>query len=244
MKRILLIEDAADTQLIVLKALEGDHEVVAVSTIAAAKAQLQESEFGLILLDAGLPDGDGFKFCASLKSHPGTRTIPILMLTGKAEIEDKLLGFAVGAVDYIVKPFNPLELHARVEAHMRKLIEGQEEHETFRKGSIKLEPAFQRVVIEQDGKSEKLQLTPLEFKMLYHLAKHEDQIFTREQLIDRVWGRGVHIFDRTIDTHISHLRKKLGSFEYVIEPVHGQGYRFTRKSEVPISKKSTGSQSA
>ena len=228
---ILVIEDAPDFQLMVKAALERHYRVTCASSLQQARVLLAQQEFQLLILDVNLPDGDGFKFCAEIRAHETTRSIPVVFLTGRAELEDKLKGFSLGADDYIVKPFDQQELRARVEAKLMRERERGAADGVFVKGAIRLEIPTQRAyVVESENKKSEVGLTPIEFKILYHLARNENKVVSREQLLTTVWGNGTHVFDRATDKHVSSLRHKLGPCASYIETVSRVGYRFIAKS--------------
>lgn len=232
MNRILVVDDAADVQFLVATALGRDYILTSVLTVEEARVALSQSHFDLILLDVTLPDEDGFKFCATLKNSASLRDTPIIFLSGKSEIVDKVMGLSLGASDYITKPFSPVELRARIEARLRDFNGEKNRDELFEKYDLRFFISLQKVSLVGGGQEVELGLTPLEFKLLLHLAKHSDQIFTRDQLIEAIWGSQTYVVDRTIDVHISNLRKKLAKSCSLIVAVHGTGYRFDKRSEV------------
>jgi DNA-binding response OmpR family regulator len=227
MHRILLIEDSTAAQLIVKETFQQSCLVTVAGSLGEARKQLDSHTFELILLDVQLPDGDGFKFLASLRSQQTFSEIPVLMLTGRNDIQDKVMGFSLGAEDYVVKPFDPLELKARVEARLNRRNKNQTDVEVFRKGSLLFSIAMQKLTIVTDRETP-VDLTPIEFKLLLYFARHEEHVLSRDRLIEAVWGNRVHIVDRTIDTHVSNLRKKIQGCEFRIKAVHGIGYTFKR----------------
>jgi DNA-binding response OmpR family regulator len=232
MNRILVVDDAKDVQFLVRTALGRDFIVTSALTATEAREALKLSHFDMILLDVNLPDEDGFKFCATLKNSGSLRDTPIIFLSGKSEVVDKVMGLSLGASDYMTKPFSPVELRARVEAHLRDLNGERSRDEVFEKYDLRFFVALQRVTVLNGQKETELGLTPLEFKLLFHLAKHSDQIFTRDQLIDAIWGSQTYVVDRTIDVHISNLRKKLAKSCSLIVAIHGTGYRFDKRPEM------------
>jgi DNA-binding response OmpR family regulator len=155
------------------------------------------------------------------------KTIPVFFLTGKDDISTKVAAFAMGAEDYIVKPFNALELRARVEAKIKRAASQVESHQILRKGDLQLDGATHRVYSLASGEPSLIRLTPREFKLLFYLAKNEDHVISRSSLLDAIWGDSVEVFDRTVDTHISAIRKKLDKLSGYIESVSGAGYRFS-----------------
>ena len=201
--------------------------MVWVPTIAQATQKIEEEKFDLVLLDVMLPDGDGYQFCSLMQANDKTRNIPVIFLTSKGAAPDKVLGFSVGADDYVVKPIEPLEFRARVAAKLKKRERDQRDAEFLNLGDVQINSAAQRAFVVENGRKRDLNLTPIEFRLLTCLARNEEQLFSREQLLDTLWGTDVHVFPRSIDTHISKLRKKLGSKAYRIQSVHGTGYRFS-----------------
>lgn len=234
MPKILLIEDAPEFQRMVTAVFNGTAKVVVCSNLADARKTLQVNSFDLILLDVTLPDGNGFEFCNTIRVSEATREVPVIFLTAKSELENRLMGFRIGADDYVVKPFNPLELRARVEARLKRRAAGQETTEIIRKGGLVIHLGSQQVTIRVDQREIELDLTPIEFKLLHFLVKNDGQTYTRQDLIQKVWGGDVHVLTRTVDTHMSKLRRKLTGSGFTITSVHGVGYRFTtstRKSQ-------------
>lgn len=240
MQRILLVEDSEEFQLLIKSTLDYRFDVMAVSSASEALAEIKKGSFDLFLLDVSLPDKDGFQLCTQLRNRPDTRDVPTIFITGRGAITDKALGFSLGADDYIVKPFEPLELKIRVEAKLDKLRMQKDKKQEIRKGDLKLNLASQRAYLKEKGKERELMLTPNEFKILWFLASREENVFSRDQILNAVWGDGVYIVDRTIDKHIWSLRKKLGNREGYIQTVAGSGYRFS--SSARRSGSSSGSQ--
>ncbi len=177
----------------------------------------------LLILDIMLPDADGFKICRRLRANKETSMIPIIMLTAKGEEVDRILGLEIGADDYIIKPFSLRELLARIKAVLRRTREYDKENEliTLNNNLLTINPNKYEVLVE----NKKITLTPTEFKILYILAKNKGWVFTRQQLLDRIWGQEKIVIDRTIDVHIRNLRKKLGKADKLIKNVRGIGYK-------------------
>jgi len=181
----------------------------------------------LIILDLMLPEMDGKDVCRALKSNPVTQSIPILMLTAKAEEVDRVIGFELGADDYVTKPFSPRELVLRVKAILRRKEAPQEDEKLLRIGDLLIDRGRHRVSI----KEKTIQLTSTEFKLLYELASKRGRVQTRENLLDKVWGYTYEGYARTVDTHIRRLREKLGKMGEAIETIRGIGYRFQEEKE-------------
>lgn len=225
---ILLVEDVIEVQMIVQATLDPLAKVTCCSTSAQAWDLLKTETFSLIILDVMLPDEDGFQLCAKLRQNELHRDVPVFFLTGKTKPADKVLGFSLGADDYITKPLEPQEFLARVGAKLKKIDAANDREAKFVQGPFQVDMEAQRVTIQIPGGDVlEPQLTPIEFKLLVHLLKHQDHVFSREQILKAVWGRNVHVTDRTVDTHMSTLRKKLGPYKDSVASVPRVGYRFT-----------------
>jgi len=224
--RILVVDPAPDVHVVVSGVLARNHSLVCVSTLKEASEQIAKAAFDLLILDVNLPDGDGFHFCANLRADPITEKIPVIFLSSRTATADAVLGFSLGAEDYIVKPFDQFEFRARVEARLRKLHERRLAENVLSKHRLRIDLDQRRVVILDPSGERPIDLTPLEFKLLHHLFRHADHVFSRDQVIDAVWGDAVHVIDRTVDMHVSKLRKKLSGTGFTIKSVHGVGYRF------------------
>jgi DNA-binding response OmpR family regulator len=174
----------------------------------------------LILLDLNLPGMNGFEICRRLRTEPSTASIPILMLTARADETDKVLGLNMGADDYITKPFSMRELVARVNAALRRSEGSQVDRPVFDNGSLRIDPSTFRVYYQE----REVRMTRKEFALLSELARNQGRVLTRETLLDRVWGMNYFGDSRTLDVHIRRLRQKLGD-PALIETVTGIGYR-------------------
>lgn len=232
MQNILLVEDSADFVLIVQKTLSTSFEVVVAKTYDEAKRNLSQREFDLLLFDIGIPGKSGLELFAELSSFERNSSAPVIFLTGKNDISTKLTAFSMGAEDYLVKPFDPLELKARVEAKLKKAQAFRERGETIAKGDLQILVSLQRVKLTEGTSQEEIDLTTTEFKILTQLARQEGKAFSRDELKVSIWGQSTHVTDRTVDVHISTLRKKLRYKSVYIESVRGIGYRF----RVPTQK--------
>jgi len=169
-----------------------------------------------------LPGMDGKDICRALKADPVTQLIPILMLTARAEEVDRVIGFELGADDYVTKPFSPRELVLRVKAILRRKETPQEEQKLLQIGDLLIDSERHQVSV----KNSPVRLTSTEFKLLLELASRRGRIQTRENLLNKVWGYTYEGYARTVDTHIRRLREKLGFSGEWIETVRGVGYRF------------------
>ena len=227
MYRILSIEDSVEIQLILKKVLSPLCELFLSSTLERARVELSRVPFDLVILDIGLPDGDGLRFCSELKSTPVFSSIPVFILTSNHSIQEKTLGFQLGIEDFVVKPFEPIELRLRIESRLKKIQERKESQEILSIGRLKINYSCQRVALQLPDGDLSINLSSTEFKILVFLAKNKERVKSREQIISAVWTDGSHLSDRTIDSHISRIRKKLIKGNCVIEAVQNSGYRFT-----------------
>jgi len=181
----------------------------------------------LIILDLMLPEMDGKDVCRALKADPNTQSIPILMLTAKADEVDRVIGFELGADDYVTKPFSPRELVLRVKAIQRRKETPDERDKTILVGDLLIDIDRHQVFV----KKKPISLTSTEFKLLVELITNRGRVQTRERLLDKVWGYTYEGYARTVDTHIRRLREKLGSFGDSIETIRGVGYRFREEDK-------------
>lgn len=237
MHRILLIEDSADYRLVVQRALKSPTlEVTAVSGLKEARAAIAQAYVpDLILLDLSLPDGDGFELLSELQASDRFRKIPIYLMTGNERISSKVTAFNLGAEDYLIKPVNPAELRARIEMRLRKASQ-QATAETLKRGALTLHIPLLQASLDSGSGAEPLELTAKEFKILLYLAQNEGSVHSRAGLVDAIWGKSVHVLDRTVDSHVCSLRRKLGRHSGYIESVPGEGYRFNARGSSPRSR--------
>lgn len=231
MRNILLVEDSPEILALVTNRLY-DHRIIPATSIAEAEKAMQRNSVDLIILDLTLPDGDGFPFCIRLRNDPATKDIPVIVLTGRNDTNNKVIGFSLGIEDYIVKPFDPVELRARVKSRLNKLYAEKEKDQLFTVEDLRFDIAKQRASALRHGQEKTLDLTPLEFKLLLYFAKHEGHVLSRDLIINEIWGSDIHIVDRTVDTHISNLRKKLHGFgvRVTIKSIYGEGYSLSAAS--------------
>ncbi|MDB4279274.1 phosphate regulon transcriptional regulator PhoB [Paraglaciecola sp.] len=226
-KRILLVEDEAPIREMLKFVLEkSGYETVEAEDYQIALDKIVEPFPDLILLDWMLPGGTGVQLAKKLKQHEYARDIPIIMLTARGEEEDKIRGLEAGADDYVTKPFSPKELVARVKAVIRRVSPTSSEDAIDYQG-LKLDPLSHRVT----SNDVPIDMGPTEFKLLHFFMTHTERVYSREQLLDNVWGTNVYVEDRTVDVHIRRLRKALSEFAHdnMIQTVRGAGYRFSSK---------------
>jgi DNA-binding response OmpR family regulator len=204
-------------------ALQGKHQVELADSLAQARVALHRRSWDAIILDADQSDGDGVAFVAELRAGRQTACLPILVVTGRGDLAAKLLGFAVGCDDWLPLEVHPLELQARLGVHLRK----QQEHADIALHGLHIDLNCQRAwTVSDDGVQHALPLTALELKLLVHFAHHVDHVIDRDHLLAAVWGQDLSVLDRTVDTHVCHLRRKLASSPWTIEAVTRLGYRF------------------
>jgi two-component system phosphate regulon response regulator PhoB len=227
--RILVVEDTEPVQKLIQHCLSKQYDVTATSTLGEARTALDSSEFDLIVLDVMLPDGSGFDFCSELQKKGMTDQVPIIFLTARGTPQERVQGLSLGAEDYVVKPFDPDELLARVETRLRRFAVQAKPKEEVKVGDLTFKLTLQRIILERDGAESEIDVTPLEFKLLFLLASRSGEILSREALIAEIWGKNIHILDRTIDSHLSKVRKKIGDSGYTVRSVHKEGYRFEEK---------------
>ena len=225
--KVLLVEDEPGLILTLTDRLES--EGFAVETAAdgeSGERRAISGDFDLIILDVMLPKKNGLDVCRDLRRQ--NVSTPILMLTARGETIDKVLGLKLGADDYLTKPFEVLELLARIEALLRRSPQKNQNNqpETYNFGSISID--FRRAEVRKDGLP--VELSALEFKLLQHLIEHRGKMLSRDELLDEVWGYDATPTTRTVDVHIAWLRQKLEPNprrpQYIIT-VHGLGYKFT-----------------
>lgn len=221
--RILIVDDEEDMRHLSEMYLENSgFSCLHAENGEEAMDVLSNEEVDLILLDVMMPDEDGFQVCEKIREKS---QIPIIFLSAKGEEWDKVKGLQLGGDDYIVKPFSPGELIARIQAVLRRVGNGKNDDDVLKFGKIMIDKKARRVTVKDNP----VQLTLKEYELLTTLVEHEAQALSREQLLELVWGMEYHGSLRTVDTHIKTLRLKLSSADY-IQTVWGIGYKF----EVPL----------
>lgn len=231
-EKILIVDDCETHHLLMAGIFDRGFETVMAKSLAEAERALDRSDFSLILLDVNLPDGDGFSFYAKLRTKPHASHTPVIFVTANDSAAGEIMGFSLGAEDYIVKPIEPARLRTRVEARLKRIAQKDESDLSLKKGDLRLNVSQQRVGIIREGKEQSLSLTPVEFKLLFHFLRGEGQIFSRTQLLNTIWGNAADVFERTVDMHISKLRRKIEASEFQITAVHGAGYRLSRRGAI------------
>ena len=225
--KILIIEDEPDIRRNLEYNLgrEG-FNASSVGSLDEANEKLKSKKFDLILLDLMLPDGSGLDLCKKIKSNSETEATPIIILTAKDDEVDKVVGFELGADDYVTKPFSVRELILRIKAILKR-------SDTKTKEVVEVERQFGDLKIDVDSHevhvdSKLIELTALEFRLLKELVDKRGRVQSRDQLLSEVWGYNAEVTTRTVDTHIKRLREKLGSMGKYVQTIRGVGYKFSR----------------
>ena len=227
--KILIIEDEPDIRKNLEYNLSREgYSVLTAASIAEAEQLIYSNNLSLILLDLMLPDGSGLDLCKKMKSDPDVQNLPIIILTAKDDEVDKVVGFELGADDYVTKPFSVRELILRIKAVLKRGENKKDIVEIDRQfGDLKIDIDSHEVYV--DG--ELVNLTALEFKLLIQLVDRRGRVQSREQLLADVWGYSTEVTTRTVDTHIKRLREKLGTMGKYVQTIRGVGYKFSRSPD-------------
>ena len=226
--RILIVEDEAPiAELIAVNLRHNGFQPVWAIDAVTAQRELDEVLPDVILLDWMLPGESGLTLAKRWRSASRTKSVPILMLTARVDEADRVAGLDAGADDYIVKPFSPRELLARIRAVLRRRVP-EASGGTVKMGELVLDSDTHRV----SHGDKPLKVGPTEFKLLHYLMRHPERVHSRGALLDKVWGDHVYIEERTVDVHVKRLRESLGPAGHMIETVRGAGYRFTSTPSV------------
>jgi two-component system, OmpR family, phosphate regulon response regulator PhoB len=225
---VLLVDDERDLlSLLDFNLRATGFETLLATTGEQALAHLRRRVPDLVLLDVMLPDVSGTELCRQVKSDPRTRHVPVVMLTAKGEEVDRVVGFEIGADDYVTKPFSVRELILRLKAVLRRGAGRALERPPEAVGPIRVDLEAHRVFVD----AAEIQLTPLEFKLLTTFMARLGRVQSREQLLEDVWEMSSEVETRTVDTHVKRLREKLGSGRDLLETVRGVGYRLIDPSD-------------
>ena len=227
LRQILIVEDERPIREMIAFALKrSGFEVREAEDSQSARVLLADRRPDLLLVDWMLPDMSGLELTRLVKRETATRDLPVIMLTARAAESDKVAGLDGGADDYVTKPFSPRELLSRINAVLRRSSGGAAD-EKVEIGGLSLDRASHRVTA--DGRD--VPLGPTEYRMLEFFMTHPERVYSREQLLDRVWGGNVYVEERTIDVHIRRLRKALEDvrLDHRVQTVRGSGYRFSAR---------------
>jgi len=227
-KTVLIVEDEPAIREMVSFALaRAGFEVDEAVDGGEAQERIASRLPDMILLDWMLPGTSGIDLARRLKRDEYTRDVPIIMLTARGEEDDRVGGLEAGVDDYVTKPFSPRELVARIKAVMRRTVP-ENEDKPLEVDGLTLDPGSHRASV--DGNA--LEMGPTEFRLLQFFMTHPERVYSRSQLLDRVWGRNTYVEERTVDVHILRLRKALGpsGYDRYVQTVRGAGYRFSSRS--------------
>lgn len=226
-QRIVIIEDEKDiVDLVRYNFRKEGFEVESFTRGKDGLGYVRQNAVALVLLDIMLPDLDGMEICRRLRADERLKSLPVIFLTAKGEEVDRVVGLEMGADDYVVKPFSPRELIARVKAVLRRQDHTLEKAEVIEVPGLHLDSRTREVMVR--GRA--VQLSALEFKLLHFLASQPRRVFSREQLLDNVWGRDRFVTPRTVDVHIRRLREKIegqADVPHYVQTIRGSGYRFS-----------------
>jgi two-component system phosphate regulon response regulator PhoB len=227
-KHILIVEDEKPIRdMIAFSLRRNGFDVSEAPDVNQARARIANARPDLLLVDWMLPDTSGLELTRQLKRQRETQDLPVIMLTARGDEQDKVAGLEGGADDYIVKPFSPRELLARINAVLRRSTPGGGD-EIVDQGGLVLDIASERVLVGDRT----VALGPTEYRLLSFFMTHSERVYSRTQLLDRVWGGDVYVEERTVDVHIRRLRKALEEygFDRFIQTVRGSGYRFSTRA--------------
>jgi len=227
-KTIYIVEDEPDIrETLAYNLSQEGFKVSEFSDAESCLNKIQKKKPDLLILDLMLPGMSGLDLCKKIRTDESLQNLAIIMLTAKGEEVDRIIGFELGADDYVTKPFSVRELILRVKVILKKQIDAVENNELVEFGPIKLNLDAHEVLINDD----EIILTALEFKLLKHLIQRRGRVQTRDQLLGDVWGYSSEITTRTVDTHIKRLREKLGSMGKYVQTIRGVGYKFSRSPD-------------
>jgi two-component system phosphate regulon response regulator PhoB len=226
-KQILIVEDEKPIRdMIAFGLRRAGFTVSEAEDCSEARSRIADSRPDLLLVDWMLPDQSGLELTRSIKRNKETQDLPVILLTARAEEQDKVAGLEGGADDYVTKPFSPRELLARIQAVLRR-TSPTASGEAIEAGALRLDPVSHRVLAGEQTVS----LGPTEYRLLQFFMEHPERVYARSQLLDRVWGGNVYVEERTVDVHIRRLRKALEPFacDSLVQTVRGSGYRFSTR---------------
>lgn len=224
MFHILHIDQSQEFNIFLVNTLCRSANLSWAPNISHARKIMAAENIDLILLDIVLPDGDGIDFCYSLQSKQNKT--PIIVLTSHDDLSKKVLSFAAGADDYIVRPFHHIEFQAKLDSKLRNYSLVTNISDILKWREIQIVKSKQEVTIYDQGKEIKVELTAKEYKILILFTNSIGTVLSRDTILNRIWGNDVFVSPRSVDTHISKLRKKLGAVSYIIQSMHGTGYLF------------------
>jgi two-component system alkaline phosphatase synthesis response regulator PhoP len=232
MSRIYILEDNEIDRRLYKSLLGTSYDLKFDDKIEGFLKRVASFQPDLVLLDLSLPDGDGLPACGLLSNDPDLSQIPVFIVTSRTDPETKLMGLGLGANDFIVKPFNEKELQLKIQNKLKRDSAIKKSSGKITKFGFEVNLDEQRAFVDEKGQKTVLSLTSTEFKLLTYFLKNENKVISRDQLLEHVWGQDVHVSDRTVDSHVSSLRKKCGSQAKRFQSVYGEGYRFNTSSKL------------
>jgi two-component system alkaline phosphatase synthesis response regulator PhoP len=234
LKKVLIVEDEHDLIKLLKYNLEKEGFKVSYTTDGSlALAEIRREMPDLVILDLMLPGIDGLEVCRQLRRQERFASLPVLMLTARSEEADRVVGLEIGADDYVTKPFSMRELIARVRVLLRRHEPVVVNRSTIQRGDLRIDPSAHSVTVS--GKD--VELSALEFRLLHHLASHPGMVFSRDQLLDRVWGNDRSVTQRSVDVYIRRVREKIElrpQDPLYLQTVHGVGYRFATEHQPAV----------
>lgn len=220
MKTILIVDDENDIlEIIAEYAKQEGYTTILARNGESALKSFEKNSIDLIILDIMLPDLNGYEVAERIRK---IENVPIIMLSAKSQEADKLKGFELGIVDYVTKPFSPRELMARIKVNLNKVLEEKQNRDKYTFEGVTIDRTAKKVFVNE----KEIELTIKEYELLNFLTQNKNVLFSREQILDKVWGIDFFGTDRTVDTHIKSLRKKIGKYRGHIVTLRGAGYRF------------------
>jgi DNA-binding response OmpR family regulator len=219
MKKVLIVDDDQENLQLVADMLRAEFQPLTSASGREGILIAVREQLDLILLDVNMPEMDGFEVCKRLREQPGTRQIPIVMLTTASSLDSRVKGLDLGADDYITKPFQVRELVARIHARLRRLEQDRKAESAVVLGNLKLDSKSFQVWVNEES----VKLTRIEFELLRYFLEHPNQVVDRQKLLGDLWPDAV-VTNRTVDTHVANLRKKIKGFSYPLETIYGSGY--------------------
>lgn len=231
--KILLVEDDNQLREATSSYLRSDFTVMVAADGETALRLIEQNKFELILLDLGLPGMDGHRLLASIRASEVK--IPMLILSGRTGVEEKLMGFSLGADDFVAKPADPRELRARIHLQIKRMNATKHSEQEFRIGPFEGSLARQSLAYWENEKRIEVNPSPQEFRLLHYFLTHIEHVISRDEILGRVWGNDRQVNDRSVDALVSKVRRKLGPYGELLESVHGEGYRF-RDPEQLVAK--------
>lgn len=227
MANILLVDDSTDIRDAVAAVLKSEHEVSWASSLQEAQGMISARHYELVLLDIGLPDGDGQEFLAGMQADLESKGTGVIFLSGTNTVPSRTRSFSLGALDFIAKPFDIMEFQVRVNAKLkgRREVAREPVQNVLRQGPIEIRLDRQQAFDLSDEAPRQIDLTPVEFRLLLLFVQNVGDVVSRAKILDTVWGQTAHVSARCVDHHVCGLRKKISRAGSRIESVYGVGYR-------------------